>query len=82
MTCLWEPDDELFCKSFFAGFLNQFSLAFVACILPFGAYQAVLYVVVYRVIEEERLLLNQSDLGSPTLQVNLMQIFITRSNST
>jgi hypothetical protein len=50
--------------------------------LPLGAYQAIFHIPGYGVVKEERLLLNESDLGPPRLEIYLVQILITYSDRT
>lgn len=52
---------------------HQFSLLLLVGMLPFRPNQSVRNILKYCVVEEKRLLLYKSNLGSPPLEVDLMQ---------
>ena len=66
--------DEVVCERLFTSLLYKLLLRLQGLILPSRTDQAKLDIVVDGVVEEERLLLNQADLSSPPLEVDIFEV--------
>jgi hypothetical protein len=70
---LWQAADELIRKSLSTGLLHHFFLQLQLGILPLGADKSKLNIIVYGIVEEKGLLLNEADLAAPPLEIDLSQ---------
>lgn len=81
-TYIRQPRNELVSVGLFAGLLDEFPLPLFWGILPLGPDQSVGNVLKDRVVEQKWFLLDEADLGSPPLEIKLMEILASYLDGT
>lgn len=73
-TYIWKAGDEVVSEGISARGLDHTILHFLAGVFPLGPYQPILYIFVDGRVEEDVLLLDQSDLATPPFWVDVLEL--------